>query len=256
MKRLAKKVAKAITPPIIASNIRNFSSVEFRESNRNVSSDEYIQWLCQILGGWLTPDHGNLRAFDYAVRHMPIGGAIVEVGSFLGLSTNIITYLVTKYHRDNPIFACDPWVFEGTDNLIGGYFDASSEGFRHYAKEVFKMNIALFSEGRKPYAIEAYSNQFFELWRSGATTEDVFWRSVALGGPISFAYIDGAHTYDAAKGDFLDVDQHLLPGGFILFDDSADDSGWEVTRVVAEVKKNPSYELCFKTPHYFFRRKG
>lgn len=259
MKRLAKKVVTGITPPLIRafiSKIIHPLSIKFHESDRNVRSDEYIQWLCRIVGGWLTPDNGNLRAFDYAVQHMPAGGAIVEIGSFLGLSTNIITYLTIKYHRDNPFFTCDPWVFEGTDKPVGGYFDGSSEAYRRYAKEVFKMNIALFSEGRKPYTIEVYSNQFFEFWRFRAIREDVFGRPVTLGGPISFAYIDGAHTYDAAKGDFLGVDQHLLPGGFILFDDSADDGGFpEVTRVATEVKLNPSYELMFKTPHYFFRRK-
>lgn len=250
MTRLTKIAKKVITACI------RMASVEFRDSDRNVRSDEYIQWLCWILGGWLTPDHGNLRAFDYAVRHMPMGGAIVEIGSFLGLSTNMMTYLTIKYHRDNPVFTCDPWIFERTDKPIGDYFDASSEAYRHYAREVFKMNVALFSEGRKPYAIEIFSDQFFKLWRLGSTTEDVFGRSVTLGGPMSFAYIDGAHTYDVAKGDFLGADQHLLPGGFILLDDSADDSGFEVTQVAAEVKQNPSYELVFKTPHYFFRKRG
>jgi hypothetical protein len=263
MKNLAKRVIMGITPPIITSCIWRFregtrASVEFPDSDRdvqsdeylnsdrNVRSDEYIRWLCWIQGGFLTSDHGNLIAFDYAVRHMPVGGAIVEIGSFLGLSTNIITYLTIKYHRDNPLFACDPWVFEGTDKPVGGYFDASSEAFREYVTRAFIVNTALFSRERKPYAIEAFSDQFFELWRICATTEDVFGRRVAFGGPISFAYIDGAHTYDAAKGDFLGADQHLLPGGFILFDDSADDSDWGVTRVVAEVKRDPSYELVFK----------
>ena len=103
MTRLAKIIKKVI------SVCTRMASAEFRDSDRNVRSDEYIQWLCWILGGWLTPDHGNLRAFDYAVRHMPTGGAIIEIGSFLGLSTNMITYLIIKYHRDNPIFTCDPW---------------------------------------------------------------------------------------------------------------------------------------------------
>ncbi len=267
MKRLAKKVVIGIMPPLIIAFIRKIihreglrapsASIQFRHSDRNVRSDEYISWLCRILGGWLTPDHGNLRAFDYVVQHMPAGGAIVEIGSFLGLSTNIIAYLTIKYHRDNPFFTCDPWVFEKVDKPIGGYFDGSSEAYRHYAKEVFKMNIALFSEGRKPYSIEAYSNQFFELWRFGSTREDVFGHEVTLGGPISFGYIDGAHTFDAAKGDFLGVDEHLLPGGFILFDDSGDNSGFpEVTRVATEVKQNPSYEPVFETPNYLFRKKG
>jgi hypothetical protein len=261
---LIKKVIIGVTPPFIANLYRNiatgqaisFSSVEFRKSDLNVQLDEYIGWLCWICGGFLTPDNGNLRAFDHAVRHMPDKGAIVEIGSFLGLSTNIIAYLTVKYRRNNPFFTCDPWVFEDTDKPVGGYFDASGDDFRIYAKKTFMRNVEIFSGSRKPYTMEAFSDRFFELWRLGSMGEDVFGRSVALGGPISFAYIDGAHTYVAASGDFLGVDENLMPGGYILFDDSADGSGWEVTQVVRELERNPSYELVFKTPNYFFKKRG
>ena len=252
VKHLAKKVIIGITPPFITTFVKKMM---YRA--RSDHSDDYIEWLCVILGGWLTPNHANLRAFDYGVRHMPAGGAIVEIGSFLGLSTNIIAYLAIKYRRDNTFFSVDPWVFEGTEKPIGGYFDASSEAYRQYAKKVFVMNTELFSEKSRPYAIEAYSKQFFELWRNRSTTKDVFGRSVTLGGPISFAYIDGAHTYETTKGDFLGVDQHLLTGGFILFDDSFDNSPFEgVTRVAQEVKYNPCYELVLNTPNYFFKKRG
>lgn len=266
MKLLAKEVIIDITPPIIIAlagktihRVRELSalllSTEFYESDRNVRSDEYIHWICNILGGFL--DDGNIRGFDYVVRHMPPGGAIVEIGSLFGLSTNIITYLTIKYQRDNPFFTCDPWIFESLGRPVGGYFNADSGAYRDYAKRVFIMNTALFSAGRQPYAIEAYSHQFFELWRTCSTTEDVFGRPVTLGGPISFAYIDGAHAYDAVKGDFLNVDQYLLPGGLVLFDDSGDGSSFEgVARVAAEVKRNSSYDLVFKTPNYFFRKVG
>lgn len=224
---------------------------------RDVHSDAYLQWLCRVVGGWLTQDDGNLRAFDHAVRSMPPAGAIVEVGSFVGLSTNILAYLALKHGRDNPFFSCDPWIFEGAEEPIGGYFDAGSPAYRRYAKDVFRLNVELFSESRKPYAIEASSAQFWELWRLGATRRDVFGREVTLGGPISFAYLDGSHTYEATQGDFLNVDRELLPGGFILLDDSADEGCFpEVTRVAHEAAQLASYELVFKTPNYFFRKRG
>lgn len=231
-------------------------TAERAQSRRDVASDEYIRWLCTVLGGWLGPDHGNLQAFDYAIRHMPAGGAIIEIGSFLGLSTNLLAYLAQKYHRGHPFFSCDPWVFEGAEEPIGGYFDAGSEAFRRYAKEVFRMSAALFSEARTPYALERFSAHFFEQWHARATVEDLFGRTVVLGGPISFAYLDGAHTAEAVQGDVQGVERHLLPGGFILFDDS-DDGGCfpEVSQVARSVAEDPSYELVFKTPHYFVRKK-
>ena len=235
--------------------LRKRKPPEYLDSDRRVRSDEYIPWLCSVVGGFLGADHGNVRAFDYAIRSMPDGGAIVEIGSFLGRSTNVLAYLAMKYRKDNPFFSCDPWMFEGTERPIGGFFDAGCEAFRGYAKEVFRLNASLFSGERKPYAIEMSSSEFFQRWTDRAPVKDVFGRTVALGGPISFAYIDGAHTYEAAWQDFRGVDRHLLPGGFVLFDDS-DDGGCfpKVNRLALEIAQDPSYAVVFKTPHYFFRK--
>lgn len=87
--------------------------------------------------------------------------------------------------------------------------------------------------------IEVYSYQFFKFWNTQFAVKNVFEHAVTLGGPISFAYIDGTHNYDLVKKDFLDIDKHLLPHAFILFDASAENGGFEgVTRVINEVKNN------------------
>lgn len=226
------------------------------DARRRIESDEYVNWLCMALGGWLRPGHGNLAAFDHAIRHMPAGGAVVEVGSFLGLSTNIIAYLLIKYARENPFFTAEPWMFEETEKPLSGYFDGSTEAYRRYAKEVFKMNTVLFSASRKPFTVESTSDEFFKTWGAGGEARDVFGRTVKLGGRISFAYIDGAHTYEAAHSDFFNVDRQLLRGGYVLLDDTSDDVPFESKRVIGEVKQNPSYELVFRTPHYFFRKRA
>ena len=83
---------------------------------------------------------------------------MVEIGSLFGLSTNIISYLTLKYHRDNLFFTCDPWLFEGADKPVGGYFNAGSKAYRDYAKNIFIMNAEFFSRERKPHAIEVYSH--------------------------------------------------------------------------------------------------
>jgi hypothetical protein len=44
----------------------------------------------------------------------------------------------------------------------------------------------------------------------------------------------------------------LERGGFILFDDSADSSGWEVRRVAEEVKASGKYHVVIKNPKYLF----
>jgi hypothetical protein len=102
--------------------------------------------------------------------------------------------------------------------------------------------------------VEATSDRFFALWAAGADAEDVFGRTARLGGAISFAYVDGAHTYEAARSDFANVDRHLVPGGYLLLDDTADGGPFESRRVIGDVTRHGSYELVFKTPHYFFRK--
>jgi len=261
MKRLlesARSVARQLTPPVLAQFVRRLGqtpeSSELVESRRRVDADEYVNWLCMVVGGWLSPGAGNLAAFDHAIRHMPAGGAVVEIGSFLGLSTNILAYLLIKYARPNTLFTADPWTFEGTDKPLSGYFDGSTDAYRRYAKDVFKLNASLFSANRLPFTVEAPSDRFFELWDAGAHAEDVFGRTTRLGGGISFAYIDGAHTYEAARADFFNVDRHLLPGGYVLLDDTSDECPFDSRRVIPEILQHPVYRLVFKTPHYFFRK--
>ncbi len=87
--------------------------------------------------------------------------------------------------------------------------------------------------------------------------DDVFGREAALGGPISFCFVDGNHTYDFAKRDFTNVDEFLAPGGFILFDDSYDyRNEFGLTPLMREIERNPRYELVAKNPNYLFKRVG
>jgi hypothetical protein len=60
----------------------------------NYVSDWFINWLCYANAGLL--NKGNIWCFDYAISHLQSEARIVEIGSFCGLSTNIITYLKLK----------------------------------------------------------------------------------------------------------------------------------------------------------------
>ena len=58
-------------------------------------------------------DHGNIFMFDYVIRNLPSRKPIIEIGSFCGLSLNILNYLLRKYSKDNNLFSADPWIFQG-----------------------------------------------------------------------------------------------------------------------------------------------
>ena len=92
------------------------------------------------------------------------------------------------------------------------------------------------------------------MWSSKKEMIDVLGRSIKLGGKIAFAYIDGNHKYMFVRRDFENVDKCLEKGGFILFDDSSDNSDWEVKKVIKEVKSTGRYEVVIKNPNYLFKK--
>ena len=220
----------------------------------DVVSDNFINWLVRANAGMF--EKGNVWCFDHAIANLPSQSPIVEIGSFCGLSTNIISYYKLKYGVKNTLFCSDAWNFEGAENsqFLGGHPSLTHSDYKEYVKTSFMRNVEFFSSHDLPYPIELFSDDFFAEWVQESTLTDVFDRSVKLGGPISFAFIDGNHQYDFARRDFQNVDKYLDIGGFILFDDSADGTKWEVKQVVAEVLESGRYELVNKNPNYFFKK--
>lgn len=215
---------------------------------------EFISWLKFANAGML--ENGNLYCFEYAIKNLPSENPVIEIGSFCGLSTNLISFYLQLNNRPNKLITCDKWFFEGAEipeSTLGGS-KISHRQYREFVKQTFIRNTSFFSQHHLPYTIEQFSDDFFKLWRAGKTETDVNGRSITLGGKISFAYIDGNHTYDYAKRDFENVDEFLEAGGFILFDDSSENSEWEVNRVIKEILSNDNYEVVVSNPNFLLRK--
>jgi hypothetical protein len=211
---------------------------------------EFSGFLTSVNAGFLNP--GSPALFDQALRDMPDGGAILEIGNCCGLSLNAISFLARQHGREEPIFSCDPWPFP--KGPIAGT-DIDKHEYRAFVMETFKRNVSFFSRQKLPHAVEASADDFFSKWREKAVIEDIFGRSMKLGGPLGFAHIDGWHEYDAVASDFANVDRHIMPGGYILFDDSGDDMTWgDVKRTVREALSTGRYEVAGKGPNYLLRR--
>lgn len=217
-------------------------------------SDDYITWLSFANAGMTHP--GNVWCMDYAMANLPGESPIVEIGAFCGLSINIMSYLKLRHGRKNKLFTCDAWRFEGArpGAGLGEHPHISHDDYRQFVKDTFIRNVKFFSQSDLPYALEMTSDQFFEAWNAGAEVEDVFGREVQLGGPISFAFIDGNHSYEFANRDFINTDKSLAPGGFVFFDDSGEHSDGEVCKVVAEVGKLERYRLIKRNPFHLFKK--
>lgn len=224
-----------------------------QERNTKTFSDQYIKWLTFANAGML--HKGNIYSMNFAIENLPSESPVVEIGSFCGLSTNVMIYLMSIHGKKNRMITCDKWIFQGAENGGNlGKSQISHNDYREFVRSTFIKNVEFFSSNNKPYTIEVTSDEFFTLWEKNQTVSDVFGRDINLGGKISFCYIDGNHTYEFAKRDFDNVDKYLELGGFVLFDDSSDLDPFGLTRLMKEIVRNRDYELVMKNPNYLFKK--
>lgn len=235
-------------------NLLNYLNRAWSYYNRKqVPRDEYVEWIRMVNPGMLHA--GNLYLFDYCVRNLPSSAPVVEIGSFAGLSLNILSHYLRRSGKPNQLISADPWEFEGMESaetLPGS--KVTFRDCRDTVIEHFRRNISLFSADRLPIHVTARSDEFFELWSKGANVTDFFGRDMRLGGPISAAYIDGDHTFAQSIQDFRNVDRFLEIGGFVIFDDSADWSDWGSKRAAQEAARLPNYRLVAKNPNYCIQK--
>jgi SAM-dependent methyltransferase len=245
-------MANPITRPFRLA--RGFYRLARDRLRRRSQEDEFTRWLRYANAGMLEP--GNVWCMDFAIRNLPSADPMVEIGSFAGLSANVICHLLRKHSRGNKFFTCDNWDVTGEE--LAGCIPGSDIGFPRYAQYVkasYQRNIEFFSPGNRPHTIEASSTDFFGKWSRNEEAVDVFGRTVRLGGPISFCYVDALHSCDAVRKEFESIDRYLVPGGFILFDDSSDSGPFDVNRLMPEIARNKRYELVQQCPNYLFRKR-
>lgn len=227
---------------------------------RTIPDDPFIQRLRSSVIGEGMLHKGNVYLMDHAIQHMPEGGNVLEIGSYGGLSTNLLIYLMNKYHREEKLFTCDPWIYEGyfdegkkDPKTIDGRTDVHRTAYMKHIKNSFIQSTLLLSKEQLPYTIEMTSDHFFAAYDKSEEVTDVFGRTISLGGPISFAYIDGNHAYEYVKRDFENISKHLMKDGFILFDDSWDKAGFGSSKFMQEVKEDGRFRFIDKNPNYLFQ---
>lgn len=224
-------------------------------------SDDFIRRIRSLVIGEGMLRDGNIDLMISAIKNMPKDGSVVEIGSHGGLSTNLIVYLIRKYERNNIFFNCDAWIYEGYKDYLGsaelyvdGRDDVMRKDYPMYMKNAFINATKFLSSQNLPHSLHMYSDTFFEKWSANAVETDIFGNTATLGGPISFAYIDGGHSYDVAWKDFNDVSKYVLKNGYVLLDDSADGLNLGSSKMMAEIKKDPRYMVVAKNPNYMLKK--
>src|SRR5471030_609536 len=115
--------------------------------------DGPVPWLRLVNAGML--DTGNVVCFEHAIKNLPTDHPILEIGSFCGLSGNVLTFLKRKYGKTNRLITSDKFTPEGGDGegLLPGC-DVSYAQLRAFIKASFIRNTDLFSPDDPPYAVE------------------------------------------------------------------------------------------------------
>lgn len=223
-----------------------------KDARSALASDAGLAWLTRSIPGWLHP--GNIAAFDLVIWDLP-AGAVVEIGSYAGLSLNVLHYLLRRSGRTNALFSADTWIFEvSNDPLAVGPAGLSGEERRTAIAETFERAVRLNCRGDLPHHLELVSDAFFAAWSEGTALTDFFGQRATPGGPIAFAYIDGDHGAEQSWRDFENTAKHLAPGGFVLFDDSADGTHWGCHASAVRAAATPGFTLVSTSPNYLIRK--
>lgn len=135
--------------------------------------------------GWLT--EGQARMLWNAVRKLPAGATVVEIGSHQGRSTIILGHAART--RGVRVIAIDAFV---DGRLFGG---AST-------RDLFEANIAEAGLNDVVELVVGYSTRLRQTWDR----------------PFDLLYVDGKHDYWTYVDD-LRWSEHLPPGGEVLVHD-------------------------------------
>jgi predicted O-methyltransferase YrrM len=148
--------------------------------------------------GWLNPVEGYL--LYRLARDGDGAGAIVEIGSWMGLSTAWLA-AGSKAAGREPVYAID--VFDGGPMLKE--LDVIREEGTTYHRFTENLERLDLFDHVKP--IVAESSAAAQRWTNGA---------------IRLLFIDGDHGYPAVRQDFDLWSPHVVVGGIVVLDDAID----------------------------------
>lgn len=189
-----------------------------------------IARLINDVPGWTPPD--QLLALHLLVMTTaPLGGDVLEIGSWCGRSTAVLGHAVAR--SGGHVWSVDLFPARGDwrKNADGTHsmHIAGSDGFGAYRDqtvwdEPFQRDIAplyeradsildIFNETMEREGLRSLVTPFRGDGRR-------FGESRRTPLAVRMAFIDGDHDYDAVCRDIALVERFLLPGGWIAFDDA------------------------------------
>jgi len=146
-------------------------------------------------------------------------GDVVEIGSLYGKSSYVLNRLAA-WCGIGATICVDPWNLGSavqSDSPIhiqeasGGWdWDLVHQGFL----------VAMLANASAPFNyLRAASVDAHELYASNRSISSPEFGETSITGSISILHIDGNHDEDAVAEDFALWSPHVVPGGWIIFDD-------------------------------------
>jgi predicted O-methyltransferase YrrM len=233
----------------------------FKKQYKTIEDDLFLKRIRATIIGEGMLHEGNIYLMDYAIQNMPEDGIVLEIGSYAGLSTNVMLHLLEKHGKKHRFVGCDAWIYEGfkdhtgiVETHVDGKPEVSREAYVSYIKNAFKNAAQLLHPNNKPFTCHLPSDAFFKTWNTTNDFTDVFDRTFSIQQEISFAYIDGDHSYEQAKKDFENVATKLKVNGFILLDDSADHLNFGSKDFIKEIKQHSDFRVIDNNPNYLIQK--
>jgi predicted O-methyltransferase YrrM len=158
--------------------------------------------LAEQVKGFLDPREGR-RLFELACEASTVGPCL-EIGSYCGKSAIYIGAACKQF--ENTLFSIDH--HRGSEEHQPGelYFDADLFDPFHFRVDTFRYF--------RKTILEADLEQTVVPLVAPSILAARHWST-----PLSLVFIDGGHAYDTVLNDYKCWNQHILPGGFLIFHD-------------------------------------
>lgn len=239
------------------------------QSPRTTDADDASIWrkligMVESVPGWSPPEE-LFSIFHLALATAPLGGDVLEIGSWCGRSAVALGWACQQAAAGH-VFACD--LFPKREDWW-----RNADGTYSFAVEVDGRRLGAYQDQTvwpEPYErdilpLYAKSEGILDLFKEAMREFGVQSIVTAVQGDsnalvarlpvetrIRVAFVDGDHGFDAVCQDIINVERFLLPGGWIAFDD-AFTSYPGVDRAIKErIIENPNYEAGIQLTRKMF----
>lgn len=189
--------------------------------------------LCELvegIDGW-TPEDQLFALYLTALYTKGLEGDVLEIGSWCGRSSVVLgkaaQQLGVKLHCVDLFPNKEDW-YENADGTYSFAVEIDGEKYGGYGtqtvyKEPFenailsmynkqnKGTLEIFKENIKNRGLE----NIIKPYKGDSSVFDKIFQ-----GKLRFAFVDGDHSYEATRKDIEVVENYLVCGGFIAFDDA------------------------------------